>query len=238
MRISSPAANVTSRSSGRDEHVHRRRRAAASRSTRSGDPVRDVVERIDVEVRAQLAIDHVQHVAVELRRHAARVVVGRHQAAGPSRGRCRGATPPRARAARDVGEEAARCSAEVADGTSRGRRPSAAARRAACRGDARSRRRRRDAMPGTVGDRSAASREGLLANIQRDERLRCPARRIASSSSRVFSDDPEPSSTSGSPPAARAIHRPAQPGSSRSRPRQVVLRQPRDLLEQLEPRAS
>jgi hypothetical protein len=36
---------------------------------------RDVVERIDVEVRVELAVDHVQHVAVELRGHALAVVV-------------------------------------------------------------------------------------------------------------------------------------------------------------------
>ena len=45
-------------------------------------PHRPVGERRQVERRVELAVDDPQHVEVELRRHAGRVVVGRHQTVG------------------------------------------------------------------------------------------------------------------------------------------------------------
>ena len=82
-------ALISVRSSSRarelDVEVERRRSCTRMRRLRAQahlDPLvlaveeRDVLEGVDVEVGAELAVDDVQHVAVELRRDARRVVVG------------------------------------------------------------------------------------------------------------------------------------------------------------------
>ena len=76
VRISSPSPKVDSQV----QVAHRdgllaRSSAAASRSTPAGVEARHVLEPLQVEVGVQLAVEHREHVAVELRRHALRVVV-------------------------------------------------------------------------------------------------------------------------------------------------------------------
>ena len=78
VRISSPAANSTSRSRGR----RLRRSVRAVERRQHLDPLvvgvapGDVVEGVGIEVGAELAVEHAQHVAVELGGHAGGVVVG------------------------------------------------------------------------------------------------------------------------------------------------------------------
>ena len=78
--ISSPAAKSTVRSSAAI------RTRCALRGAQPhldallvGVPARDVLERVEVEIGVEFAIDHREHVAVEPRRYARTVVVGAHQ---------------------------------------------------------------------------------------------------------------------------------------------------------------
>src|SRR5919205_1268117 len=81
-RSASPAAARSARSRG-DVDVHAPLGAQAHLDPLALAVVeRHVVERVDVEVGAQLAVDHAQHVAVELRGDAGAVVVGRFDHGG------------------------------------------------------------------------------------------------------------------------------------------------------------
>ena len=77
VRSSSRAAKLDVEAERADVHVH-----VALRAQAHLDPLalaveeRDVLEGVDVEVGAELAVDDVQDVAVELGRDARRVVVG------------------------------------------------------------------------------------------------------------------------------------------------------------------
>ena len=111
VRISSPAANSTVRSSAATCTVIARRGPQPHLDPLVlGVPERDVVERVDVEVGAQLAVEHAQHVAVELGGDARRRRRRRARAsAGRSPGRCRAAaTPPARSTARSAVRNAAR----------------------------------------------------------------------------------------------------------------------------------
>ena len=80
MRISSPAANSTTSPRSRTvTAIGRSARSRISIHSRSASQQRDVGERVDLQVRVQLAVEHVEDVAVELGRHPRGVVVRGHQ---------------------------------------------------------------------------------------------------------------------------------------------------------------
>ena len=211
VRISSPAANATSRSSAATCTTWSARdRSRISIHSCSASQTRDVLERVEVEVGAELAVEHGQHVAVELGGHALR----RRRRRATSRAGVLdqvGAEQERvargAGVAAHVGEErrpAAR--ARGCRSCSRGTRPAAVR----CRGSSP---RWRSKSPTTGVDLEArvlrGDRRARPPRAPRGRRRRartaaaCRRSRSASSSSRVFSEVPEPSSTSVSAPVGR-----------------------------------
>ena len=162
-----------------------------------------------VEVGAELAVEHVQDVAVELGGDAGRVVVGGDEPVGvlhevgAEQERVAGLEPggERRRGTRRA-SPAAGCRS-----CRRGTRRAGGRRRAAGRGGARSRRRPRARRCPGAPPRSRRPRRAASSRSRRTGRSggACPARASASSSSRVFSDVPDPSSTSVSAPLAAAI---------------------------------
>ena len=187
-----------------------------------GVPARDVRESRRVEVAAELAVDHVQHVAVELRCDAARVVVRGLEPrrvldeVGAEQERLAGPEQP----VQVCEERRALLAGEVADARSRGTRTAAAVLRAARRGGARSRRRRRaPRCPGTRR-RSSPRPPAALAPRRRRERSASgirprPSRRAGAASSRTI---PSRARRACSPPSGGATSRACSARMMRSRP--------------------
>ena len=162
-------------------------------------PTRDVLEALDIEVAAELAVDHMQDVAVELRRHAARVVVRRleprwvlDEIGAEQQGLAGPSSPWRAE------RKPARCSPvrlpidEPRNAKSR-RLPSGSQTRLRSKSPTTP----CTSIPGySSAIAAAASRRACSDTSNGTNRRRCPASTIASSRRRVFSDDPEPGSTS------------------------------------------
>ena len=167
-------------------------------------------ERVEVEVGVELAVEHAQHVAVELGGDARGVVVRGDEAVdvlhevGAEQERV-----ARRETARDRrrGTSRVRLGREVADGAAEERDDAASA-----GGDlvevvleVADDRVHLDAVV-LAGDRRARrSRSVSSLTSKGTKRGACPRRANASSSRRVFSDVPEPSSTSVSAPVRSAI---------------------------------
>ena len=213
--------------------------AAASRSTPRRRPSTATWSNaLRVEVGVELAVEHRQHVAVELGGHAGGVVVGRDEPVdvlhevGAEQQRVAGREPwPRGRRGTGRAASGARLPMVLAEE----RDDAACRRRGGRRGGARSRRRpRARATPGySSATAAAASRSVCSLTSKGTKRSSVPASRSASSSSRVFSDVPEPSSTSVSALVSSAMvagvrHEDRPLGAGR-----VVLGEPGDLVEQL-----
>ncbi len=236
VRISSPARTRPRVRAHRHERPGLRRTAAASRSLALGVPARDVRESVENEVAAELAVHHGQHITVERGRDAGAVVVCRFEESDVLHEvRRRAEAPRRGRAAY-----------EDCGGSRRAGRPEVADRRSEKRETRRrwpsgSRTRWCSKSPTTAvhlysrvfdGDRAAVSRRACSDTSKGTNRRRRPASTMASSSSRVFSDEPEPGSTS--------VFASCQPRNvagmlGQDRPLaagEVVLRQPGDLVEE------
>ena len=220
--------------------VHRlggRRTAGASRSTRRRRPSAPRGRTRRVEVGVELAVEHAQHVAVELGGHAGGVVVGGDEPVdvlhevGAEQERVAG----RERRG-EVGEErGARPRGRGCRWCCRGTRRAGCHRRAGRRGGARSRRRPRGRRCRRTPSATAAAASRRVCSLTSNgtKRSRVPASRSASSRIRVFSDVPEPELDERVGPGelgdvAAWATRIAALGAGR-----VVLGEPGDLVEEL-----
>ena len=204
-----------------------------------GVEARDVLERVRVEVGVELAVEHAQHVAVELGGHAGGVVVGGDEAVdvldqvGAEEEGVAGRERRRPRSARNVARGAGARLPMVLPRNATSRVPPVGrsvevvlevaddrvdvARRAYSRATA-----------------AAASRQGLLADVERHEAVERARRRASASSSiRVFSDVPEPSSTSVSASVSSAMSAAWRDEDRALGAGRVVLGEPGDLVEEL-----
>ena len=189
-----------------------------------------------VEVGAQLPVEHGQHVLVERRRHALPVVVRADQHVGvldqvraEQQPRRPGASTSRT-AARNAARSSGRGCRSCRRGTPRGGGSPGVRARCSVKSATRAWTRGR----GSPGDRrSTASRSAVSQTSSGTNWRSVPPARSASSSRRVFSEEPEPSSTRVWAPVRGGDLRGAALEDLALGAGRVVLLQPGDLLEEL-----